>query len=88
MSYQRSKAGNAIHINTVFENTDSLLKCRLSNGSKSIIISKRPLNTYQCIKKNGKWTQNHLGEKWAIFGIPQENYHFSSSMLSINHIIF
>ena len=88
LSYQRSKLGNAIHINTVFENTDSLLKCRLSDGSKSIIISKRPLNTYQCIKKNGKWTQIHLGGKWAIFGIPQENYHFSSSMLAINNVIF
>ena len=87
LSYQRSKAGNAIHINAVFENTDSVLKCRLSNGSKSIIISKRPLNTYQCIKKNGKWTQKHIGEKWAIFGIPQGNYHFSSSVLAINNVI-
>ena len=85
LSYQR-RDGNEVKINTVFEHADSLLKC--TDGSMTYLISKRPLHAFQCIKKDGKWSQKHLGEKWAIFGTAKENYHFSYSSLSINNVMF
>ena len=84
-----SKRRNETFKNTVFEHTESLHLCQSRDRSSGVLISMKPLHAYDCTKmKNGKWKVKHLGEKWALFETRAKNYHFTSSSLSINNIMF
>ena len=77
-----------IRINTVFENPGCLMKCHIEDFDQPLLISPRPLNTYQCERKRGgKWNAKFIGKKWAIFQNSKSNFHFSSETLSYS-IVF
>jgi len=77
-----SKSRVKTYSNTVFENIEYLLLCYIEAMEKRILISPKPLQTFHCEKRNGKWTSKEIGFNWAIFETSKSNYHFSSNTLS------
>jgi hypothetical protein len=71
--------------NTVFEKTQ-FRECRIDprNHSNMLIISKIPVQVFECIHRKEIWTHNDWGRVYAIFTIIDGYHHFAGVCKSID----
>jgi len=73
-----------INYNTVFNNPYKFLECDTLFGT--LIISRQPVQAYQCTRINGQWTATSCGKVHAVFNM--NGNHFPGPQYLFQKIVF
>ena len=60
-----TKRNGSFDLNTVFEKPVEMLNCETSEGK--LMISRYPVQAFQCSRINGQWFAKDEGKMFAIF---------------------
>ncbi len=77
-----------ISCNTVFNNPYEFLECDTLFGTlfETLIISAKPVQTYQCTRSDGQWTAASCGKVHAVFSM--NGNHFPGEQYLFGRVVF